>query len=687
MATSTSSTTSATTLDSTYTNLINYTIQLESQPLNRLEDKKTQLETQRAVYADLKIKLNALRSAAKALLSSDPFFELKEGKSISVTSADADTSVASASVSSSAVAGSYTLENIILAKNDKVRSDEQEYADQALSMQGTFFIGGSAARAASKNITNVAGFGTGVVEGGQTALATDSYYVETQKSGETWQFRLVDSSGNPVSIKNGELYSTDWQSISTGGETYSTGRGLTIDFGTDSTKYVASTKSSGASAVKYDAENTTSTMLEAVESFGTGSTIETGQLELGSGNYFIETRKNTSGVWQFRLVDAEGNGIKTKYSEDSYSSNWQTIPTDGETYDTGRGLTIDFGTDSNKFVTASRLTGATSVNYEAKGAEIDVTSDMSLVDIADAINAGDYGSGNEVTATIINKQLVLSADNTGSTHKMLANDSVSNVLVQLGVLSGSTYKNVMQSAGDASFTVDGMDVIRSRNSALTDVIAGVTLNLLSDAEGEGQSATIDIKADSTASKTAITSFISQFNALQTYVNAKMSVTQNEDETYTRGALAGDQSISSLRYTLLQTATRYDATGGKYKSLSEIGIDAVDSTSLGVSDDTALSEALSTDYASVQELLDTIMTNINSTLAKYTGTTAYVDQLIKANDDQTESVSDQIESWNSRIDQRKVSLTKQYAEIQAQMTLLSYEQQTNSSWISSLSAYS
>ena len=50
------STTSTTTLSSTYTSLINYQIQLESKPLTRLEDQKTQLETQRAVYADLKIK-------------------------------------------------------------------------------------------------------------------------------------------------------------------------------------------------------------------------------------------------------------------------------------------------------------------------------------------------------------------------------------------------------------------------------------------------------------------------------------------------------------------------------------------------------------------------------------------------------------------------------------------------------
>ncbi len=74
-------TTSLTNLDSAYQALINYQIQVESQPLTRLNTQKTQLQTQRAVYADLKTKLDQLRSAAKTLLSTDTFFSLKEGRS------------------------------------------------------------------------------------------------------------------------------------------------------------------------------------------------------------------------------------------------------------------------------------------------------------------------------------------------------------------------------------------------------------------------------------------------------------------------------------------------------------------------------------------------------------------------------------------------------------------------------
>ncbi len=566
-------TSATTTLSSTYTNLINYQIQLESQPLTRLEDKKTELNTMKAVYADLKIKLESLKSSSKALLSSDPFYALKEGKSISITPGDSEKTVASASVSSAAVAGSYTISNIVLAKNHKVRSDVQEYSDQALSKTGTFIIGGASERAFVKNTS-------------------------------------------------GEI------------------------------------------------------------NFGTTPSIELGQKELGTGTYYVETRKNTSGEWQFRLVDGEGNAVKTKTGENTYSVNWQNIPTGGGSYDTGRGLTIEFGSNPDTYVAATKSSGAESVSYTAKGAEINVTSDMSLVDIADAINNGVYGSGNEVSATIINKQLIISAKNTGSAHSIMASGTI---LEDLGILSGSSFKNVMQTAGDASFKVEGMSVTRSNNTGLSDVIAGVTLNLASDAEG--QTATINIKADSTAMKSAVNSFVTNFNALQSYLTGKMAVTKNADDTYTRGQLSGDQSLSSLRYNLMNLFTKYDATGGIYKSMREIGITAVDSTTLGITNDSDLTTALTTRYSEVTAIFDRVMKSMTDSLSKFSGKTAYVDQMISATEDQTENVTDQIEKWNTRLDQKRAYLTKQYVEVQSQMTLLSYQQSTNSSWISSLNIYS
>lgn len=674
-------TTALTTLDSTYTTLINYQIQMESQPLTRLTTQQNDLKLKKAIYTDLKTKLDQLLSSTKALISTNAFYSLKSGRTISVANVATGSTVLTASASSSSLPGSYEVSNISLALADRVRSDEQEYADQALGKTGTFVIGGASSRSTEKGANNIDVFGTNALKDGSTKLADGKYYVETRKVEDTWQFRVVNSSGTYQEIDgSGE---DGWQTIPTeNGGQYDSGRGLTIDFGNDPAKYTALTKSTGATSVTFSSVNdefSVKSTQNTVSGFSANEAVTQGQLELGKGNYFVETR-NYNGAWQFRLVNDEGIAAKIAQGSNgtTYTDQWQSIPTDGGTFNTGRGLSIEFGTDSSKYAEATRLSGALKVNYQAKGAEISVTSDMSLIDIASKINAGTYGSGDEVTATIVNKQLVISSKLTGSAHQLQASGAV---LEEIGVLSGSSFKNVMQTAKDATFTVNGLNVTRSQNSALTDVISGVTINLASDAEGK--SATVNIASDNGAQKTAMNSFITNFNAIITYLNSKMAVTKNSDNTYTRGALAGDQSIISLKSSLQSMLTRYDPLGGVYKSLREIGIGINTSGSAAILDSTKFENALKNNYADVQKVVDSVMTNISDKLSKYTGTTSYVNQLIKANESQTKSIASQITIWNKRIEARKESLTNTYANIQAQMTELSYTSSTNQSWITSL----
>lgn len=102
----------------------------------------------------------------------------------------------------------------------------------------------------------VTGFGFGPLDTGQTELTGGNYFVETQLSGTDWQFRVVDSTGTPVSVQlsDGSGYTTDWQNIPAGtGSTvqYDTGRGLTVNFATDTTTYTAASFGAGAASVQF----------------------------------------------------------------------------------------------------------------------------------------------------------------------------------------------------------------------------------------------------------------------------------------------------------------------------------------------------------------------------------------------------------------------------------------------------
>jgi flagellar hook-associated protein 1 FlgK len=96
----------------------------------------------------------------------------------------------------------------------------------------------------------------GVLAVGQTEFASDNYYVETRLDAGTWQFRMVDSTGNPVSIQLSDLsgYSNDWQDIPTAGGlpvNYDTGRGITMQFGGDVSLYTETSYTTGAASVQF----------------------------------------------------------------------------------------------------------------------------------------------------------------------------------------------------------------------------------------------------------------------------------------------------------------------------------------------------------------------------------------------------------------------------------------------------
>lgn len=557
-------------LDSTFTNLISNLMTLESQPLVSLNSKRDDLSVKKAVYTDLKDKLDALQTAIRTLKPSDAFFSLNPGRKVSVSSNTTGSTIATAAAGSTSVPGTYTISEVTLAKSHSVMSSRQTYTDQALGYSGSIVMGGYDAREITASSTNT----------------------------------VVDA--------------------------------ITV-----------------------------------------GSSILSGQQELGTDNYYVETRE-LNGVQQFRLVNEDGKAMSIRNgTTSSVTANWQKLPTAGE-FDTGRGLVLNF---TGNFAANMKDNGAASVSYNAQGAAIDIAESDSLVEIASKINNAKYATGNEVTASIIDKQLILTAKNSGSGKEIISSGSV---LEDLGILNGGVYTNVQSTPSDASFKVNGMSITRSSNTGLTDVINGVTLNLTSDAEGDGKVATITITGDTTAQKTSIQDFISKFNSLQSYITEKMAVTKNTDGTYTRATLAGDSMLSSLKTDLGRMLTTTYTNSGTLSSLRQIGITMDESGQLTISDSTKLDNALSTDYNNTKLLLDAVMTGVMNKINRYTGTSSYVDTAIKAVEREADNINDQITSMNERLEKKEAQLYDQFAAAQTTLESLEYQQQAIAAGMSYLS---
>jgi flagellar hook-associated protein 2 len=421
-------------------------------------------------------------------------------------------------------------------------------------------------------------------------------------------------------------------------------------------------------------QSTTAALAGTVEGFDVADPAS-GQTELGSGTYSVETRQDATAGWQFRIVNAEGQAVSIRNGTGTTNTSaWQAIPAGGGAYDTGRGLTLDFGTDSGAYQAASHGAGAAQVAYTAQGARIAVAAGDSLNTLAQAINQAAYAEGQGVVATVVDRQLVLTAKATGLGSAISVSNYAGTVLNSLGVLTaGGAIKNVMQTAQDAEFVVNGLTVHRGRNTGLSDVISGVTLNLAGDAEG--RSATLRVSTDTGPARAALDAFVSKFNAVTSYLQAKSTVsavTTGATTTYTRGALADDTIFGELRGNLFNLFMSKAANSGPYQYLRDIGLAINDNLQATVVDSAKLEAALSDDLDGTQQLLDIVMDGFNTELNRFTAADkGYLGNASTALSAEIKAADSDIAAMNRRLTEYEEGLVLQFGTIQAQLLQLSY----------------
>ena len=233
--------------------------------------------------------------------------------------------------------------------------------------------------------------------------------------------------------------------------------------------------------------------------------------------------------------------------------------------------------------------------------QISVTSDMTLADLADAINDTTETSG--VSATLLqvsegSYQLVLAGEDTNQDLTM-SSVSGDDVLVSLGVLDGGgAYVQELQEAQSAILIYDGLTITRDENS-IDNLIDGVTIDLYS-AE-PGSTVSLEIGSDLASVKDQIIAFVDAYNAYREF-----AITQQE--TTTAGG-ASDEAVlfsdSLLRNTNMALFDGLNLTldnSDLFDSLDDIGITFNKDNTLDL-DETVLDEALLDDVDSVQSLFE------------------------------------------------------------------------------------
>jgi len=376
------------------------------------------------------------------------------------------------------------------------------------------------------------------------------------------------------------------------------------------------------------------------------STIASGQRELGTGSYTLQVR-DSSGVRQFRLVDADGKAVSIRKQDGtSFSADWQNMTTGS--YDTGRGLNLTLNTLG--------ATTSTALAYTAAGTSITINSTDTMRNIATAINAASQPEGRDFKASIVANKLVLTGAQTGENHTMLFTDG-----------AGLGFGADLQPAQNAQFTVNGMSVSRASNTNITDLIDGVTLNLSSDAEGK--SARLSISASFDKAAGLMKTMVDKFNAAVTHLKDKLASTPKTGAdgktTYTRGPLSGDLGFSSLRLDMINRLNRNITNSGSLKNLSEIGITFDKDMKLTL-DSSKFSDAVKNQTTDVTALLDKAMGDLNTLVSRFAGSSGTISRTLTSIDDQRKSYESRIARYNENLMIRKQTLYNQYLSFQTQI---------------------
>jgi flagellar hook-associated protein 2 len=304
------------------------------------------------------------------------------------------------------------------------------------------------------------------------------------------------------------------------------------------------------------------------------------------------------------------------------ASNILTASTTTDATEGSYSLTVSQLATSMK-VASSTLSGSTAVGdtgsftiaaSDGTAATIDVTSGMSLSDIASAISAQSATTGVDATLIQVSSgqyQMVLSTVDTGQTITATAT-SGDDVLTDIGVTnSDGSFADTLQSAQDALFTVDGTQVTSTTNTP-TDVIPGVSLDL-TGTTSTGSSLTLTISQNTSGITSAVQSFITAYNALNDYIGTQEA--ESDGVVSSTAYLFGDPTLASLNTQLDDIITgQVGSASSAIDYLAQLGITMDSSNDLELSDPTALSDAASDDPTALKSFFQSSFSTSSDNLS-------------------------------------------------------------------------
>lgn len=255
------------------------------------------------------------------------------------------------------------------------------------------------------------------------------------------------------------------------------------------------------------------------------------------------------------------------------------------------------GSAQSSSTTALGLSGTFTLGVDdGEALSVTIDEDMTLAEIAEAVNADSDTSGVRATVLKVSSdsyRLVLSSVDTGKT--IAATDEEGGVLASLGVIDDEgAFADELQEAQDAIVSLDGVQVSRDSND-IDDLIEGMTFRLYQTTPDD-TSISVEVGADVSGVKTAIQSLVDAYNAFRDFAVSQQTLTSSGTAS-SDSVLFGDGTLRSANSSI------YDALNKRIGSeaMALLGLSFDENNKL-VLDETTLDDALLDDLDAVQSLL-------------------------------------------------------------------------------------
>lgn len=581
--------------------IISKLMQAEARPLTALAKKEASYQAKLSAFGTLSGSLSAFQNALTKLNTPATFQSLVASSS--------DTQTVSATATSKATPGSYSVNVTKLAQAQTLSSSG------IATTNGTIGTGTSTKLlfkfgTISGNIVNAGtNLGASVPASGIAANSLSINGTTITTSGSTNSAKALATQINLASATTGvtaTAQTTDTGAL--GAFTTTSGAG----------DYLLAV--GGVTIIDEAALGTSAT---------TGANIDTRLQDASVANALAAAGISFSGLaasGTLKFTMADGSNITAQ--ESGTSGGFATIGigsaktfTSSVSLSSASAITIAGGAPSAAGFTAGTYStyGGASFTQDANQTSGEVTIDNtnnSLQGIRDAINKANLG----VTASIVSDgsatpyHLVLKSNKTGEASSMKievqgAEADLTNLFTYDP--AGTQTMTQTSAAQNAALTINGISVTSQTNS-ISGAIEGMSLEV-----SKVGTANLNVKRDTASVQSAVTSLVKAYNDLDSTID---KLTSYDAETKQAGVLLGDSSVRNIESQLRKMfSSASSGSNSTLKTLSQVGI-SISKDGVMSADSSKLSAAMTKDLTDVAALFSSIGKTTDS-LVSFAGSTA------------------------------------------------------------------